>query len=518
MITEDVETMIHTDLSKDELVSAALRRGEARLASNGALVTETGKHTGRSPKDRFIVDDATTHNVVDWGAVNQPTDDAHFQQLWSLAESYLNEKEECFVSHLRVGASDTHFLPVKVITETAWHNLFVNNLFIRPEGEYTGGEKAWTLLSVPHMQADPARDACNSNAAVMLNFTERKVLIVGTRYAGEMKKAMFSALNFILPSRDILPMHCAANVDVHGNTTLFFGLSGTGKTTLSADPTCKLIGDDEHGWSDHDVFNFEGGCYAKCIDITHKTEPVIWDAIRHHSIMENVIIDADGKPDFHDSRLTQNTRAVYPREHIELRVPDNRGGLPKAVIFLTCDLYGVLPPVSILTKEQAAYHFLSGYTAKVGSTEIGAAAGVNPAFSACFGAPFLPQAPGVYAELLMKRLEETGATVYLVNTGWTGGAYGEGGTRFNIPTTRRVVHAIQSGELLKGDTHEVSAFNLRVPAHIEGVEDALLDPKQTWRDQAAYQQAEQTLVQQFVENFAQFKVDSVITDAGPAKA
>lgn len=508
---------IYTNLSVEEWVNTALERNEGVLAANGALTVTTGARTGRSPKDRFIVKDHLTASTVDWNAINQPVTSEIFSALWEKVSLYLQQQECAYVSYLKAGAEEAFSITVKVVTELAWHNLFTRNLFIRPEPSITTDQPGqWTILCVPSFQAIPERDGVNSDAAVMLSFSERKILICGTCYAGEMKKSIFSVLNFLLPDEEVLPMHCAANVGKDGKTALFFGLSGTGKTTLSADPDRYLIGDDEHGWSHKGVFNFEGGCYAKCIDLSREREPVIWNAIRYGSIMENVILNPDTKePDFADVSLTQNTRAAYPREFIPLRVEDNKGSQPTAVLFLTCDLYGVLPPVAKLTKEQAAYYFLSGYTALVGSTEVGQGSGIKQTFSTCFGAPFFSRPARVYADLLMKRLEHSDAIVYLVNTGWTGGAYGEGGQRFSIPTTRAVVTAIVNGSLKEVEYENLPGFNLAIPKEVPGMDTQLLDPRKSWDNREAYTKTARLLMDKFIENFEKFNVSAEVKQAGP---
>ena len=513
LIMNETNTAQAFHLNNEKLIAHAVKNNEGIIASNGAFATSTGTRTGRSPNDRFIVDEPTTSSLIDWGEINKPFSSEKFDLLWDKVDSYLSNRNR-YISHLHVGSHQEHYLPIKVTTETAWHGLFARLIFVVPNEFNPSKKEEWEILSASNYECIPEEDGTNSEACVIINFEKRKVLLAGMKYAGELKKSMFSAQNFLLPEKDVLPMHCSANVNSDGKVALFFGLSGTGKTTLSADPTCSLIGDDEHGWGQGSVFNFEGGCYAKTIDLSEKNEPVIYRAIKHGSVIENVFLNENNEPDYYNTSLSENGRCCYPRSHIEDAVEENASNEPETVIFLTCDLTGLIPPVSILSKEAAAYHFLSGYTAKVGSTEIGSDSAIESTFSTCFGAPFFPRPAGVYADLLMKRVEAFNSKVFLVNTGWTGGPYGTG-SRFDIPTTRRIVNAIQNGELSDVETRHIPGLNLEIPKHVDGVDSKLLNPIETWENAESYESYLKELVKKFQDNFKKFNVGHDIISAGP---
>jgi phosphoenolpyruvate carboxykinase (ATP) len=500
---------VHRNLRVAQLIETALLRGEARLAANGALVATTGSRTGRSPRDKFIVDDATTHESVDWGKVNQPFSSERFEALLERVTHHMRERD-LFVEDLYCGADPTYRLPIRVIAEYAWHAVFVHQLFVRPEAnELKAHAPEFTVIAAPEFHAEPARDGTRSEAFILTDFTRRIVLIGGTKYAGEMKKCIFGVMNYLLPARDVLPMHCSANVGADGVTALFFGLSGTGKTTLSADPARRLIGDDEHGWSPNGIFNFEGGCYAKCVDLSEEREPQIFHAIRFGSVLENVVLDpATSQPDYSNISLTENTRAAYPIDFIENAVIPGQGGHPRNIMFLAADAFGVLPPIARLTPEQAMYHFLSGYTAKLAGTEAGLGSEPVPEFSACFGSPFLPLAPRVYAELLGERLRQHQAHCWLVNTGWSGGKFGIG-SRMSLKHTRALVNAALDGSLDPNGPNPVEfitepAFGLQIPVSCPGVPSEILSPRNFWADKAAYDRQAADLAARFEANFRQF--------------
>ena len=500
-------------LSNAELIEKSVANNEGELTHTGALLSLTGNRTGRSPNDRFIVKENSTEDKIDWGDVNKPFDAHHFDKLWNKVNNYLDDKVN-YVSNVHVGANKDHYIPVEVKSELAWHSLFSKLIFISPHHFNEENKEVWKIVTAADYVCDPKEDHTNSESCVIINFLRRKVLIAGMKYAGEMKKSMFAVQNFLLPEKGVLPMHCSANQTSDGRTTLFFGLSGTGKTTLSADPKCSLIGDDEHGWGDGTVFNFEGGCYAKCINLSQENEPLIWDAIKFGSILENVVISDTGIPDYTDAKHTENTRVCYPRNFIEGAIPENEGCEPDNIIFLTCDLSGVLPPVSVLNENAAAYHFLSGYTAKVGSTEMGASKSMDFAFSTCFGAPFFPRSAGVYADLLIKRVKRNKTKVFLVNTGWTGGGFGVG-KRFPIPVTRAIINAIQDNKVDLTNLEYLEKLNLYIPKELEGVESNYLKPRDCWESKDAYDQECEALSQKFKDNFKRFDVPQEIIEAGP---
>ncbi|WP_084474204.1 phosphoenolpyruvate carboxykinase [Deinococcus pimensis] len=495
---------IHANLSVPELYEAALRLGEGHIALGGPLTVHTAPHTGRSPKDRFIVEDDLTRGSVWWGGFNTPTTPDVFDRLLARMTEWCAGRE-LFVQDLFAGTDPAYRLPVRMVTEMAYHSLFVRNMFVRPtEAELDTIEPEFTVLNLPGFKADPARDGTRSETFIVVNFTRRMILVGGTKYAGENKKGIFGVLNYLLPERGVMPMHCSANMGDAGDVALFFGLSGTGKTTLSADPTRRLIGDDEHGWTDDGVFNFEGGCYAKVINLSAENEPAIHRTTHMFgTVLENVVLRGDRTPDLDDGSLTENTRSAYPIDFIDNIVPEGRGGHPRHVVFLTADAYGVLPPISRLTREQMMYQFISGFTAKIPGTEQGVAE-PQPTFSTCFGAPFMPRHPGEYAALLARKVEESGAKVWLVNTGWTGGKYGTG-RRMSIRHTRALLDAALSGALDAAEFHEEPFFGLSIPAEVPGVPAEVLDPRRTWADPEEYDRTARKLAGMFRENFRRFE-------------
>lgn len=515
----DIAELLHGDRVRFNLFPAALAehaiaRNEAQFSARGALVAYTN-YTGRIPKDKFVVKDDITSNKVAWGLVNQPFDADKFDALYERVMEHLQDRE-LFVQDLFCGADTKYRLPVRFVNPYAWHNLFVRQLFIRPSAEELKTHKAeFTVISAPDFHADPKRDGTRSEAFILVNFTRRIVLIGGTSYAGEMKKCIFGIMNFLLPQRNVFPMHCSANIGDDGVTALFFGLSGTGKTTLSADPTRRLIGDDEHGWSENGIFNFEGGCYAKCIKLSRRNEPQIYNAIRFGCVLENVVIDPyTHAPDYNADSITENTRAAYPIEFIENSVIPGIGGHPRNLLFLTADAFGVLPPISRLTPQQAMYHFLSGYTAKVAGTEAGVKE-PTATFSTCFGAPFMPMAPRVYAEMLGQRLSQHYAQCWLVNTGWQGGQYGVG-KRMELPYTRAMVDSIVEGKLDRAEFEIEPTFGFSIPKSCPGVPPAVLNPRNAWADKSAYDEQAAALCERFRKNFEDFDAPADVKAAGPA--
>lgn len=506
---------VYNNLSVPSLVETTIIRNEGLISSTGALSVRTGKFTGRSPDDKYIVDDEVTHNTVDWGKVNHPISEEHFDRIFKRMKKHI-EAKEFFVFDGFVGADPESRLPIRVINNRAWHNLFARQLFIRPTSEELENHKPeFTLISCDDFGSIPAQEGTRTETFIITNFTKKMVLIGSTSYAGEIKKAMFTIMNFVLPRKNIFPMHCSANVGRQGDSTLFFGLSGTGKTTLSADPDRRLVGDDEHGWSDKGIFNFEGGCYAKCINLKQDKEPQIWNAIRFGSVMENVVMkNGTREPDFDDGSLTENTRVAYPLDYIDGAMIPSLGGHPRVVVFLTADAFGVMPPVAKLTKEGAMYHFMSGYTSKLAGTERGVTE-PRETFSSCFGAPFMPLHAEQYAKMLGKKITDHGTRVYLINTGWTGGPYGVG-KRMNLTHTRSMVTAAINGAIDKVSVKHHTTFNLDMPVSCPGVPDDVLDPRNTWSDKDRYDAAAKRLALLFVRNFEKFgNVQKEIVAAGP---
>jgi phosphoenolpyruvate carboxykinase (ATP) len=496
---------IHANLTASGLYAHALRRDEGRLSADGAFMAVTGQHTGRSVQDKFVVDDPSVHDAIWWGKVNRPLAPEKFSAFTAKVRTWLGEKPELFTQDLYAGADPAHRIKVRLVTTNAWHALFARNMFIRPPREELDGFRPdYTILHAPEYEADPAVDGCRTSTLIALSFAARTICIAGTSYAGEIKKSIFTVMNWILPDRGVLPMHCSANLGKDGDTALFFGLSGTGKTTLSSDPERSLIGDDEHGWSDTGVFNFEGGCYAKVIKLSREAEPQIWDAShRFGAVLENVVGDDYGSLDLDDNELTENTRACYPIEFIPNTVQGGVAGLPKNVVMLTADAFGVLPPIAKLSAAQAMYHFLSGYTARVAGTEKGLGKEPQATFSTCFGAPFLPRHPEVYGRMLAERIARDGAEVWLVNTGWTGGAYGTG-KRMSIQHTRALLRAALDGSLAKVEFQRDPFFGLMIPKSVPGVPAEVLNPRDSWADKDAYDRQAKQLVSLFEQNFETF--------------
>lgn len=505
------------NLSPSELMEDAIINGQGILTDTGAIAIETGEFTGRSPKDRFVVCDEKTENAVWWGDINIKFSPEKFDALYNRMKAYLAGKD-VYVRDAYACADDNHRLNLRVTTELPWSNQFAYNMFLRPtDEEIENFNPEWNVVCAPGFMADPEIDGTRQHNFAVINFTKKMIIIGGTGYTGEIKKGIFSVLNFILPhERNVLSMHCSANIGKEGDTAVFFGLSGTGKTTLSSDPNRKLIGDDEHGWADDTVFNFEGGCYAKTIDLSEEKEPQIFKAIKYGAILENIgFIDGTSTPDYANSEITQNTRVSYPIHHIDNIVTPSKGGAPKNIFFLTCDAFGVLPPISKLTTEQAMYHFMSGYTAKVAGTEMGITE-PQTTFAACFGAAFLPLHPAKYAELLGEKLNGTDINVWLINTGWSGGSYGVG-SRMKLSYTRAMITAAMEGKLDNVEFQKQPIFELAIPTNCEGVPSEILNPKDTWADKNEFDKTANNLAAEFVKNFKQFEegTSEAILSAAP---
>ena len=494
----------HFQLSSTQLYKKILKNHEGELTELGAINVKTGKYTGRSPKDKFIVTEPSYKDNINWGDINQPMDEETFLKLYNKVLDYLNQKDELYIFSGYAGSDKESRLKLKVINELAWHNLFARNMFIRPESidEAQNIKPNFTIVSAPNFKANPELDGTNSETFVIISFKHKVILIGGTEYAGEMKKGIFSVMNYLLPMQDIMSMHCSANVGEKGDVALFFGLSGTGKTTLSADPKRKLIGDDEHGWNKNGVFNIEGGCYAKAIHLSKQKEPQIYNAIKYGTILENTVTNDDGTVDFDDNTYTENTRAAYPIDYIENIVTPSKAAHPNTIIFLTADAFGVIPPISKLTKDQAMYHFLSGFTSKLAGTERGVTE-PQPSFSTCFGAPFLPLNPTKYADLLGNLIDIHDVDVYLVNTGWTGGKYGIG-RRISLHYTREMVDQAISGKLKNTKYIKDDTFGLNIPVQIDNVPTTILNPINAWNNKDNYKAQAYDLIQRFNNNFKKF--------------
>ncbi len=510
--------MAYWTMPTPALIERIVSRREGVLAHEGAVIVRTGIHTGRSANDKFIVSDETTADTVHWGKINRPYDVACFDRLHVRMSAYLQGRD-VFIQDTTASAHPDYLLPIRIITENAWHSLFARNMFIRrSQEELAEHVPGFTVIQAPGFRAIPEIDCTNSDVFIVVNFSKRLVLIGGTSYAGEIKKSIFTILNYMLPGKNVMPMHCSANIGPDGDVALFFGLSGTGKTTLSSDTDRSLIGDDEHGWGADGVFNFEGGCYAKVIRLREELEPLIWQATRHFgTILENVNIDSiTRRIDFDDDGYTENTRAAYPVGFLPNTVPSGLGDHPKQIFFLTADASGVLPPIARLNDDQALYYFLSGYTSKLAGTEKGVGSEPQATFSTCFGAPFMPLNPVVYANLLGEKIRQNNTEVWLVNTGWTGGPYGVG-KRMPLPYTRSMVHAIYSGDLKDVPMQTSKYFNLQVPMHCPGVPEEVLEPQRTWSNPDDYDQQARALAARFQENFNQFagSVTPEVVAAGP---